>query len=215
MKYNKLEKNRTRLKKRDSDIENKLYSSNVIIHGISENEDEEGPEWYRLITEVITTTIYASSYKEQIQIAREIPIKKMYRLGRYNSQRGRPIVINFVSMRTVRICSRTRNISHEVYSQIGNTVKRKILRPIYKTAINRHSYKGRCKMEGEFLKIHGRRYGVNNIGNLPQDLSGNKCTIRENPETIGFYGELNPMSNFYNCEFAVNNLKFHSSEQLI
>ena len=55
-------------------------------------------------------------------------------------------------------------------------------------------------MEGEFLKIHGRRYGRNNIGNLPQDLSGYKCTIREDPETIGFYGELNLMSNFYNCE---------------
>ena len=93
--------------------------------------------------------------------------------------------------------------------------KRRILRPIYKTAINHHSYKGRCKMEGEFLKIHERRYGVNNIGNLPHDLSGYRCTIKEDPETIGFYGELNQMSNFYNCEFTVNNLKFHSSEQLI
>ena len=93
--------------------------------------------------------------------------------------------------------------------------KRRILRPIYKTAINHHLYKGRCKIEGEFLKIHGRRYGVNNIENLPQDLSGYKCTIKEDPETIGFYGELNPMSNFYNCEFTVNNMKFHSSEQLI
>ena len=52
-------------------------------------------------------------------------------------------------------------------------------------------------------------------GSLPQELSGYKCTIKEDPETIGFYGELNPMSNFYNCEFTFNNLKFHSSEQLI
>ena len=86
MKYNKLEKNQIRLKKRVSDIENELYSSNVIIHGISENEDEEGPERYRLIMEVIARTIYASSYEKQIQIARKIPIKKTYRLGRYNSQ---------------------------------------------------------------------------------------------------------------------------------
>ena len=84
MKYNKLEKNQTRLKKRVSDIENELYSSNVIIHGISESEDEEGPERYRLVMEVIARTIYASSYEEQIQIARKIPIKKTYRLGRYN-----------------------------------------------------------------------------------------------------------------------------------
>ena len=220
MKYNKLEKNQTRLKKRVSDIENELYSSNVIIHGISENEDEEGPERYRLITEVIARTIYASSYEEQIQIARKIPIKKTYRLGRYNSQRGRPIVINFVYHEDCEnLLSNKKYLPRGIfadrqYSQDTEN-KRRILRPIYKTAINHHLYKGRCKMEGEFLKIHGRRYGVNNIGNLPQDLSGYKCTIKEDPDTIGFYGELNPMSNFYNCEFTFNNLKFHSSEQLI
>ena len=68
----------------------------MIIHGISENEDEEGLDRYRLVTEVIAMTIYASSYEEQIQIARKIPIKKTYRLGCYNSQRGKPIVINLV-----------------------------------------------------------------------------------------------------------------------
>ena len=220
VKYNKLEKNQTRLKKRVSDIENELYSSNVIIHGIYENEDEEGLERYRLITEVIAATIFASSYEEQIQIARKIPIKKTYRLGRYNSQRGRPIVINFVYHEDFENLLLNKKylpqgiFADRQYSQDTEN-KRRILQPIYKTAINHHSYKGRCKMEGEFLKIHGRRYDVNNTGNLPQDLSGYKCTIRENPETIGFYGELNPMSNFYNCEFAVNNLKFHSSEQLI
>ena len=93
--------------------------------------------------------------------------------------------------------------------------KRRILRPIYKTAVNHHQYKGKCKMEGEFLRIQGRRYRVNNIRDLPQDLSGYKCTTKEDPDTIGFYGELNPMSNFYNCEFTSNHIKFHSSEQLI
>ena len=76
MKCNKLEKNQSCLKKRVSDIENELYSSNVIIHGISESENEEGPERYRLVTEVLATTINAGTYEEQIAIARKIPIKK-------------------------------------------------------------------------------------------------------------------------------------------
>ena len=76
VKCNKLEKNQTRLRKRVSDIENELYSSNIILHGISESEYEEGPERYRLVTKVIATTICAGSYEEQIQIARKIPIKK-------------------------------------------------------------------------------------------------------------------------------------------
>ena len=189
MKCNKLEKNQSQLKKRVSDIENELYSSNVIIHGISENEDEEGPERYRLVTEVIATTIYAASYEEQIQIARKIPIKKTYRLGCYNSQRGRPIVINFVYHEDCESLFSNKKylpkgiFADRQYSQDTEN-KRRILRPIYKTAINHHSYKGRCKME-EFLKIHGRMYSINNLRNLLQDLSGYKCTIKENPETIG------------------------------
>ena len=86
VKCNKLEKNQTMLRKRVSDIENELYSSNIILHGIPESEYEEGPERYRLVTAVIATTICAGSYEEQIQIARKIPIKKTYRIGRYNTQ---------------------------------------------------------------------------------------------------------------------------------
>ena len=96
VKCNKLEKNQSQLKKRVSDIENELYSSNVIIHGISESENEEGPERYRLVTKLLATTIYASTYEEQIAIARKIPIKITYSVLRYKSQRGRPIVVQFV-----------------------------------------------------------------------------------------------------------------------
>ena len=51
-------------------------------------------------------------------------------------------------------------------------------------------------MEGEFLKIQGRRYSVNNLRNLPEELSGYKCTSKEDTETIGFFGELNHTSKF-------------------
>ena len=154
VKCNRLEKNETRLKKCVSDIENELYSSNVILHGISESEYEEGPERYRLVTEVIATTIYVGSYEEQIQIARKIPIKKTYRIGRYNSQRGRPIVVNFVYHEDFENLLLNKKylprgvFADRQYSQ-DTEDKRRILRPIYKTAINHHLYKGKCKMEGE------------------------------------------------------------------
>ena len=70
-------------------------------------------------------------------------------------------------------------------------------------------------MEGEFLKLHGRKYSVNDIGKLPEELNSFKCTNKETQNVLGFSGELNPFSNFYNCEFQHENLTFHSSEQLI
>ena len=123
-------------------------------------------------------------------------------------------------MKTVKTSYQTRSTYQEEYfadrqySQDTEN-KRRILRPIYKTAINHRLYKGKCKWEGEYIKIQGRRYGINNLQNLPDDLNGFKCTSREDTDTIGFYGELNPMSNFFNCEFTVNKVRFHSSEQMI
>ena len=38
---------------------------------------------------------------------------------------------------------------------------------------------------------------------------------KENENTVGFFGELNPFSNFHRCAFRVNDKWFHSSEQYI
>ena len=70
-------------------------------------------------------------------------------------------------------------------------------------------------MEGEYLKIHGVRYATKDIHRLPEELSGFRCTSKETQDVLGFFGELNPLSNFYNCDFHYQNQVFHSSEQLI
>ena len=61
-------------------------------------------------------------------------------------------------------------------------------------------------MEGEFLKLRGRKYSVNDIDKLPEELNSFKCTSKETQSALGFFGELNPLSNFYNCEFQYQNL---------
>ena len=70
-------------------------------------------------------------------------------------------------------------------------------------------------MEGEYLKLCGRRYSVNDIVKLPEELNSFKCTSKETQNVLGFFGELNLLSNFYHYEFQYQNLTFHSSEQLI
>ena len=96
IKYNRLEQKHHRLQNRVVNIENELFSSNLIFSGIPEGENEEGPERYRLIIEAIANTVNAQTREEQLQAARQIPIKKSSRLGKYNSRRGRPIVVHFV-----------------------------------------------------------------------------------------------------------------------
>ena len=220
IRFNRLEQKHHSLQKRVVNIENEMYSSNLIFSGIAEGESEEGPERYRLIIEAIANTINAQTRDEQLQAARRIPIKKSTRIGKYNSRRGRPIKVQFVYQEDCEYLLANKNylpngvfVDRQYSEETEN--KRRILRPIYKAAKNHSAFKGRCTMEGEYLKIRGIRYSVDDINKLPKELDSFKCTSRETPDVLGFFGELNPLSNFYNCEFQYQNLVFHSSEQLI
>ena len=220
IKYNRLEQKHHRLQNRVVNIENELFSSNLIFNGIPEGENEEGRERYKLIIEAIANMINAQTREEQLQAARWIPIKKSSRLGKYNSRRGRPIVVHFVYHEDCEYLLANRSylpngvfLDRQYSEETEN--KRRILRPIYKVANNHTSYRGHCTMEGEFLKIRGRKYSVDNTDKLPEELNSFKCTSKETQSALGFFGELNPLSNFYNCEFHYQNLTFHSSEQLI
>ena len=122
-------------------------------------------------------------------------------------------------MRTVSIYLPTGVIYPMEYSLTDNTVRKQKIREEYFDLSTRllkitpHTEDG-CTMEGEFLKLCGRKYSVNDIDKLPEELNSFKCTSKETQSALGFFGELNPLSNFYNCDFQYQNLTFHSSETI-
>ena len=70
-------------------------------------------------------------------------------------------------------------------------------------------------MEGPYLKLDGKKYHRYNIHTLPAQLGPSEVTSVSDEDRIGFFGELNPFSNFHPCVFTVNGLEYHSSEQFI
>ena len=50
---------------------------------------------------------------------------------------------------------------------------------------------------------------------LPNALNVFNISSRSNDNTIGFFGELNPLSNFHKAIFTHENITYHSSEQFI
>ena len=70
-------------------------------------------------------------------------------------------------------------------------------------------------MERDQIVIDGKRYGLRNLHQLPPDLNTFKCTSEESEDCIGFFGELNELSNFHPCKFKINGIKYSSSEQWI
>ena len=90
---------------------------------------------------------------------------------------------------------------------------RRILHPVFNAAKKHPDYHRKCKMEGDCIVLRGMKYGMHNICDLPDELSGHKVTSRSGNNILGFFGELNLMSNFHKCEFTVDNIKFGSTEQ--
>ena len=93
--------------------------------------------------------------------------------------------------------------------------ERKVLWPILKAARKIPSMEKKCKLEGATLHIKGRPYTVRTLHKLPKELNVFKISSKCNSEVVGFYGQLNPLSNFHNAQFTHEGITFHSSEQWI
>ena len=76
-------------------------------------------------------------------------------------------------------------------------------------------FRYKSRMDRDKLVIDGRHYGINDLSHLSQKLSPFEVTTKSNDDTLGFFGELCPFSNFYPAEFTYDGIHYNSSEQLI
>ena len=70
-------------------------------------------------------------------------------------------------------------------------------------------------MEKDILVIKGKRYNVNELHKLPKSLKPANVTSRTSDSVYGYFGELNPLSNFFPAPFKYGDMSFHCSEQFI
>ena len=93
--------------------------------------------------------------------------------------------------------------------------KRKTLLPVLCAAKRLSNFRKQSRLEDDKLVLKGRTYNVNTLNQLPEELNVFKVTSKENENTIGFFGEINPLSNFYPSSFIHEGVQYISSEQLI
>ena len=70
-------------------------------------------------------------------------------------------------------------------------------------------------MEGPYFILDGKKYHWYNVHTHPAQLGPSEVTSVSNEERIGFFGELNPFSNFHPCVFVLDRQEYHSTEQFI
>ena len=169
--------------KRESTTRGKIYSE---LTKLIENEESDA---------------------QKLRKAKKLEIRSCKRLGRYVPNRARPISAEFVRKEDIEfILSKKTCLSKGVYADREYPAeiekKRKILRPILTAAKHSTKYKKQCRMENDLLVIKGKRYGVHELEKLPKSLKPVNITSRSNPTIFGYFGGLNPLSNFYPAPFT-------------
>ena len=143
---------------------------------------------------------------ECIKVVRNVPIKSTQCLGRFVANRNRPISVTFENKSDAdHLFENKTRLGKGIFAdrEYCQETEREIqyLRPILKQCRCLDDYKGVCKMEGTALKIKGKRYTRENLHQLLEEISAFASTSKSNVNTLGFFGELNPLSNFHVCFF--------------
>ena len=217
---NIMERENKTLKNRLNDIENKLLENNIVMHGVEESFEESELQRKRKVKAMISHMVNRSTVAERMEVVENIPIEWTERLGRYNEQRSRPISIKFANRQDCDLLLQCKkHLPDRVFVDREYCVETEkewqYLRPILKKARKFEDLRGSCRMDGSTLVTQGKKYTRTNVYQLPEKINGFNCTSKSDDETICFFGELNPFSNFHPCSFEVAGIKYHSSKQFI
>ena len=219
-KVNRLENEHTKLKEKVDRMESKELEYSLVINGIREYEGETE---LILIEEVyieLMATIDLRDERDRWNKVKEMPITKCKRVGRYSGDKTRPICVEFQHRLDVEYFYANRRWTRrgifidKAYTQEVEH-KRRLLRPILKAARRLPEYQGLCRLECDELVLKGKHYSSDRLDRLPSNLNVFNLSSKEDNHTVGFFGELSPLSNFHPANFTVNGVHYTSSEQFI
>ena len=208
------------MKKQLTKIETKSLEYCLIIRGLPEELKETEQMMHDKLHTSLSTIMQGETEEEKLDNAKQIVIKNCRRLGRFSKNRSRPVSVELLHKQDVDFILDNRfDLPKGTYLDkeypIDIERKRKTLLPILHAAKRLNSYKRQSRLEEDKLVLKGRVYNINTLNQLPDELNVFTVTSRENEHTVGFFGEINPLSNFYPSSFSHEGVHYISSEQLI
>ena len=219
-KVQQLTAEQSRMKQQLTKIENLSLENSLIIRGLSEDIKETEQLLVEKLHRVLSRIMQGDTDEIKLINAKQITIKSIRRLGRPNRQRTRPVSAELYHKQDVDYILENRfDLEKGIYIDKEYPIeverKQKILLPILRAAKRSSKFKKQSKLEEDKIVLKGRRYDVNTLNQLPDELNVFKVTTRENVSTIGYFGEINPLSNFYPTPFTHEGVRYISSEQFI
>ena len=219
-KVQQLSAKQAKMKRQLNKIKAKNLDRSMIIRGILEETKETEATLIQKIHRSLTAIMSGESEEDKLESARQIGIISCKRLGRFNKNRIRAVSVEFKHKEDTDFILENRfDLVKGIYVDreypADTEKKRKILLPILKAAKRLPDYKRQSRLEDDKIVLKGRPYTVGMLNQLPNELNAFKVTSKEDSETVGFFGEINPLSNFYEAHFMHEGTSYISSEQFI
>ncbi len=214
----------TKLKQENIDLNEKLLRlecyqrrNNLVFEGIRESRYETDYDVYRKLVTVL------SEIPQLRNCAQFIRISRCHCLGPYIPNQHRPVIAHFHWFGDLRFILRNRSklpsgvyVREDFPPEIED--RRRVLRPILNAANHNDNYRGKAKLSVDKLIINHKVYTVapvNNLKDLPDDLNPIKLSHREDNDTLAYFGQGSPYSNFQKISFTVNGVPYNCGEQYI
>ena len=192
----------------------------MIFRGLKEDYKETDEMGRDRIYHELSNLLTDEDEEERYRMARRLVIRRYKRLGRYNRDRPRPVSVEFVHHEDVSFIMENKSylsdgifVNREFSPEIER--KRRTMLPILRAARHIDNYKKQIRLKKDKIVIKGKDYDMSNIHDLPDDLNAFKVTSKEDGRVVGYFGELNPLSNFFPAKFTLDGHTFISSEQYI
>ena len=208
------------LEERLSHIEDQLLEKNLIFQGIIESEYEDRDDVKVQVIKAIAKTMPGNDEEEKKKQAGKTSIEYVERIGRFNPLKVRAVKVNFGDKNDVEtLLKNKRSLPRGVYVNReyskATEKEQRYLRPLLKAARRLDKFKKRSRMEGTHLVLDGKHFYRGNLHTLPSELDPMDVTSKTDSNTLAFFGELNPFSNFHEAKFNCEGEEFHCSEQYI
>ena len=219
-KVQQLNAEQSRMKRQITKIENRNLERSLIVRGLPEEYKETDLQLKDKFHLIISAIMQGDSEERRLMNAKQVTILNCRRLGRFARNRTRPVSMELQHKQDVEFILDNRfdlergiYVDKEYPPEIER--KRKTLLPILKAAKKLSDYKTQSRLEDDKIVLKGKPYTVNMLNQLPEELNTFKVTSKEDESTIGFFGEINPLSNFFPSSFIHEGTQYMSSEQWI
>ena len=197
-------------------MEQHSLENSLVFRGISEDITECDYNLREKVYQELAYIFEGEDFPAKLTMAKNMAVKKCKRVSRFSHTRPCPISVEFEHCQDVEYI-----MENKGYLQRGAYVDREYVpeierkRRILKAAKLSKDYKKKCRLEDDKVVINGRKYGTDNLDQLPSEIYVFEITSKLDTNCVGFFGALNPLSNFYESKFTVDGIEYISSEQYI